>query len=74
MDLSHPEVPSSRVLLSPKEVHLLTGISVAQLELWRIKGNGGPRHHKIGRLVKYARADLRAWLADHGILVNLEAA
>jgi predicted DNA-binding transcriptional regulator AlpA len=74
--MQHPDVPHSRVLLSPKEVHLLTGISVAQLELWRLKGNGGPRFSKIGRLVKYARTDVRAWLAEHGInvLLDVEAA
>ncbi|PPD29026.1 MAG: hypothetical protein CTY20_07930 [Hyphomicrobium sp.] len=65
-------VPGARILLSPKEVSLITGISVAQLELWRAKGEGGPRFCKIGRLVKYTRADLYAWLAEHGINVRLE--
>ncbi len=68
----HHEVPNARVLLSPKEVSLITGISVAQLELWRIKGNGGPRFQKIGRLVKYARSDINAWVRAHGFAAGIE--
>jgi len=33
------------------------------LENWRSSGRG-PRFHKIGGLVRYARSDLDAWLAE----------
>ena len=56
----YPEVPKERVLLSPKEVHYLTGISIPQLEVWR-REVGGPKFCRIGRLVKYWRDDLIAF-------------
>ncbi len=50
-----------RQYLSPKEVHELTGISIAQLEVWRRRGDG-PKFIRIGKLVKYRRDLLEAFL------------
>lgn len=54
---------SERALLSPKEVHALTGISIAQLEVWRARREGPP-FFKIGRMVKYERSALLSWVAQ----------
>lgn len=51
-----------RQYLSPKEVHELTGISIAQLEVWRRRGDG-PKFIRIGkRMIKYPRDLLEAFL------------
>jgi hypothetical protein len=38
----------------------LLNLSIRTLQGYRHKG-GGPRYHKFGRSVRYARADLLAW-------------
>ncbi|MCB1522041.1 MAG: helix-turn-helix domain-containing protein [Hyphomicrobiaceae bacterium] len=65
LDNNRP-VPLERKLLSPREVSVLTGISIPQLEKWRREG-GGPRWARLGdRMVKYHVEDLRTWLEAHG--------
>lgn len=54
-------VPNERLYLSPKEVNLLTGISIQQLEVWRKKGLG-PQFFRRGRLIKYRRDLLEAFI------------
>ena len=49
-------------LLETKEAAPVVGVSPYTLEKWRVTG-GGPRYRKVGRLVRYARADLDAFLA-----------
>ena len=39
------------------------GVSRQLLELMRVDG-GGPRYAKLGRLVRYRRTTLDAWLAE----------
>lgn len=39
------------------------GVPVRSVYAWRSR-NLGPRAHKIGRHVRYRRADVEAWLAD----------
>lgn len=56
-------VPDGRQYLSPKEVSVFAGISIAQLEVWRREG-GGPKFSRIGRFIKYRRADLEAFFAE----------
>ena len=48
-------------LLNERETSQLLGCSVAALRKWRLLGKG-PRYHKIGRLVRYAQADLLDFL------------
>lgn len=58
--------PLERKLLSPREVSVLTGISIPQLEKWRREG-GGPHWARLGdRMVKYHVEDLRTWIEAHG--------
>lgn len=49
-------------LLNTKQVAELLGVQPNTVEGWRVKGCG-PRFKKIGRLCKYAEADLDTYLA-----------
>ncbi|HLU40289.1 MAG TPA: helix-turn-helix domain-containing protein [Planctomycetota bacterium] len=42
------------------------GFTRKQLEHWRSAG-GGPPYSKIGRLVRYAWADVDEWLRQHRV-------
>lgn len=50
--------------LDTRQVSELTGISTVTLERWRVDG-AGPPYVKLGRLVKYRRADLDAFMMSH---------
>lgn len=50
-------------LLSEKQsAEYLGGLTPKALQAWRVRG-GGPTFLKIGRLVRYSKADLDTWLA-----------
>ena len=49
----------------------LTGISQSTLEKWRVAGNQIP-FIKAGRLVRYASADVHAWMDAHRIASTSE--
>lgn len=50
-------------LLTPPEAATYLHVAVQTLAKWRWL-NTGPRYHKVGKqLVRYAQADLDAWLA-----------
>jgi hypothetical protein len=49
-----------------KEAAIVLGCSVAARRKWRLLGKG-PTYCKIGRLVRYAEADLAAFLDAHRI-------
>ena len=51
-------------LLSTAQLADELSISRRTLEAWRLSGTG-PRFVKIGRLVRYRRATIDAWLAKH---------
>jgi predicted DNA-binding transcriptional regulator AlpA len=48
-----------------------TGVSVSTLEKWRVAGIG-PRFLKLGRLVRYAEADIESWLASRRVASTSE--
>ncbi len=50
-------------LMTMKEVAALVRVPEATLRYWRHLG-AGPRSFKIGRHVRYWRADLTLWLAE----------
>lgn len=56
-DTTHP------VLLTVDETAELLTVPVATLRYWRHRGEG-PRGFKVGRWVRYDRADVVAWLAE----------
>jgi excisionase family DNA binding protein len=51
-------------LLSPAEVSELLGAAVQTLARWRSEDRDGPPFVKVGRLVRYRRADLERWAAE----------
>ena len=66
--LSHyPEVPASQDpdgLLTETQVAQLTGLSIRTYQAWRLRG-GGPRYIKIGRSIRYKRADVLEWIESN---------
>jgi predicted DNA-binding transcriptional regulator AlpA len=60
--LSAQAAPLRRMLSVEEAAHYL-GVSVSWLNKSRCRGDGPP-HHKIGRRVVYALADLDAFLAQ----------
>jgi excisionase family DNA binding protein len=55
------ELPAPRYLTTAQAAAYLN-VTRKQLESWRSKGCG-PAFSKLGRLVRYAVADLDAWMA-----------
>lgn len=45
------------------------GVQRPTLEQWRLRGCG-PAYIRVGRLIKYTAADLRAFLAEHRVIPN----
>lgn len=71
---NHPMTPAEPVtaaadladgdrLMTPDEVADLIRITAAQLAQWRYEGNG-PTFVKVGRSVRYRRADVLAYITD----------
>jgi excisionase family DNA binding protein len=50
-------------LLDTQAASDLLGVEPRTLEGWRLRG-GGPPYVKVGRLVRYRRADLDRWVAE----------
>lgn len=50
-------------LLTERQLAALLGIGSRTPEAWRLRG-GGPPYIKVGRLVRYRRADVDNWLQD----------
>ena len=48
-------------MVDEKEAAEQIGCTFHTLRKWRLLGKG-PRYHKVGRLVRYAEADLSAYL------------
>ncbi|RYD34413.1 MAG: DNA-binding protein, partial [Verrucomicrobiaceae bacterium] len=48
--------------LTQEQAAKLLTVSPATLQDWRVRG-GGPPFARIGRLIRYMRADLLAWSA-----------
>ena len=50
-------------LLTPAQVATLLDTNVATLQCWRQKGCG-PVYHKLGKHVRYTRADVKQYLRE----------
>ncbi len=48
-------------LMTPQEVADMLQVPLLTLQTWRANRNG-PRGHRVGRHVRYRRADVEAWL------------
>ena len=53
--------PNSQVLLTSDEVAQRLRMRRNTLEIWRMKGIG-PAYRKLNRAVRYAEADVVAWI------------
>lgn len=51
-------------LLTPKQVHSLTGFAVITLRVWAAKGRG-PKVTRIEGMPRYQVRDVREWLEAH---------
>jgi predicted DNA-binding transcriptional regulator AlpA len=59
-------------LLEATRVARLLGVEVETLGIWRKRGYG-PRWYRIGKSIRYAEAELRAWMSAQicsGVVVN----
>lgn len=59
-------------LLDTERVAKVCGLSEVTLRKWRITGDG-PRFVRLGRAVRYRRADLDAYLARRAFTSTTEA-
>jgi excisionase family DNA binding protein len=50
-------------LLTTREAASYLRLAITTLEHWRLEGRG-PAFCKIGRQVRYRRADVESWLAE----------
>lgn len=55
-----------------KPAQLAGELGVDEVTLWRWRRDGiGPRYHRVGpRAIRYARADVDAWLESHAELAH----
>jgi predicted DNA-binding transcriptional regulator AlpA len=69
MVTAKPAVLDTAHLLTEVEAAQFLNVSHRSLQNWRVRG-GGPRYVKIGgRIVRYRRSDLAAWI-DGGCRSN----
>jgi excisionase family DNA binding protein len=54
-------VLEERNVLNPKQASAYLGCSESVMRLWRSQGQG-PRYFRAGKLIRYRRADLDAWI------------
>lgn len=61
-------IASGRTLLNESEAAAFLDITIGTLQVWRSTGRYGIPFVKIGRSVRYKRADLEAWIESrtHG--------
>jgi excisionase family DNA binding protein len=59
------EQSSQGRLMTPQELADYVGVPVATTHVWRSKGVG-PRAFKVGRHLRYRRADVDRWLESRG--------
>ena len=54
------------VLLRERELSTVLGVDRRTLHRWRIAGFG-PTWVRVGRLIRYPRADLERWIAERTV-------
>lgn len=59
--MASPTVLNLPDLAKERDVEEFTGVSTATLRRWRAEGIG-PKAIKLGRSIRYRKADLLAWL------------
>jgi excisionase family DNA binding protein len=61
-------------LVNSDEAAAYIGVKPGTLEVWRCTKRQVIPYVKVGRLVKYRRSDLDAWLASHSVDARVSAA
>lgn len=56
-------MPDSDRLVTPEELSEMLQIPVGTIYQWRARHTGPPAH-KVGRHLRYRRADVEAWLEE----------
>jgi excisionase family DNA binding protein len=74
-DPSAAPAPHANYCLTTLEAAQYLGLSKATLEVWRLRAKRGeishaPPYAKLGRLVRYSRADLDAWQRSNVVAVH----
>ena len=57
------EMDDNAIYMGTRELAAFLGLSPRTLDRYRVSG-GGPKFHKFGNRVRYARADVEAWAAE----------
>ncbi len=65
--LASPTPHAGTDLLSPTEAATLLGVAPGTLEVWRCTRRYPLKYAKIGRLVRYKRADLLAFIESRTV-------
>lgn len=61
---------AQKMLLSPEEVVEMLNVNDCTLKMWR-KRKAGPKYIRLGNnIVRYAIADLQAWIQDRTVDPN----
>lgn len=64
--------PESEPLLMEAQAAKLLNVSMRTLQAWRCR-NMGPAFIRVGRAIRYRRADLIAWLQSNRVSPRLPA-
>jgi excisionase family DNA binding protein len=59
----------SNILLTEQQAADLLQVSTRTLQAWRC-GRIGPPFSRIGRLIRYRRSELLAWIASRSVLTE----
>ena len=57
------DMDDDAIYMGTRELAAFLGLSPRTLDRYRVSG-GGPKFHKFGNRVRYARADVEAWAAE----------
>ncbi len=60
------EAPIQPEYLSPKQAAIYLSVTPKVLEHWRRRGVG-PRHHRVGKRIRYSRRVLDAYMAEREV-------
>lgn len=67
--MTSPIEKDLRALLPEKDAARLLSVSQRTLQAWRVSGEGPP-YIKMGRAIRYSRADLIAWIESKRCLIR----
>lgn len=61
---------STKEYLNQDEAAELIGVSSETLCVWRCQKRYGLKYYKIGRLIRYKRSDVLAWMESRAVSAN----